>query len=535
MIRRIVVIDAVTVVTATALCLGALAVGSPDAVAVASGASAILTGVLVMVARPRSVVGLLLVAAGGVWFASDLAALPGPAGAVAAQAVYLHRAFLVHATFTPPTARAGSTLRRVGIVATYAICAVPALWSTAAGATAWAGAYAALAVWAAVRAPVRLRRSRTVAAVAAIVLGLAVGGAGVARAVDPGPPTAAASLLVYEVGFVIAAVLLGIGAVVRPRIEPDRVLAMADAEGSLRDALAWAVDDPQLRLSTAEVSAMAGGETSAVGRVRRRVHLDDRSVVEIDLDETVSMDAAAMVTLETAVRINARAAMLRARLADQAELLAQSRRRLLRASDQEESRVESLVADGAGARLRAVADLLRVSADRAGAELTPTIDELRASVRAMEDLLARVRTGIYPRVLDEQGLTAAVDAAARACPVPVSTEIRVDALAPDLERAVYYVVSEALANVAKHSGAAAALVQIVGGDDLVVAVHDDGIGGAPLDARLGGLRDRVAAWGGLLTLSGSPGGGTTVRAEFPLTRGRRVQEEPPTAMRGSAR
>ena len=84
----------------------------------------------------------------------------------------------------------------------------------------------------------------------------------------------------------------------------------------------------------------------------------------------------------------------------------------------------------------------------------------------------------------------------------------------------YYVVSEALANAAKHSGAAAVTVRVLAdGDALTVQVRDDGVGGARLGAGTGllGLKDRVEALGGRFTLHSTPGEGTTVTAQLPLT------------------
>ena len=108
---------------------------------------------------------------------------------------------------------------------------------------------------------------------------------------------------------------------------------------------------------------------------------------------------------------------------------------------------------------------------------------------------------------------------ARRCPVPVELSIAVAGRLPEpVETAGYYVVSEALANVAKHAQAMTAEVHVACCDgSLVIEVADDGVGGADLAAGSGlrGLADRVEALGGRLSVTGPPGVGTAVRAEMP--------------------
>ncbi len=110
---------------------------------------------------------------------------------------------------------------------------------------------------------------------------------------------------------------------------------------------------------------------------------------------------------------------------------------------------------------------------------------------------------------------------ARRCPVPVDLRVHVKERLPEpVEVSTYYVVAEALTNVAKHSRASAVSVVVeVAGEVLRVAVHDDGVGGADLARGTGvvGIKDRVEALGGRIVLYGPPGAGTTLRAELPLT------------------
>jgi len=134
--------------------------------------------------------------------------------------------------------------------------------------------------------------------------------------------------------------------------------------------------------------------------------------------------------------------------------------------------------------------------------------------------------GIAPAILLDRGLVAALSAIAGRCPVPtvVTSTLPEGARLPDaVERAAYFVVAEALANVAKHASAARCEIRVRGegppeAPRLVVEVWDDGAGGARVvpGGGLAGLSGRVEALDGLLTIESPPGGGTLVRAEIPV-------------------
>jgi signal transduction histidine kinase len=127
-----------------------------------------------------------------------------------------------------------------------------------------------------------------------------------------------------------------------------------------------------------------------------------------------------------------------------------------------------------------------------------------------------------PAILVDRGLEAALASVAAGCPVPTTLDSSLapgERLTPAVERAGYFVVVEALANVAKHSGASRAEVRLLRGPSvLAIEVRDDGAGGAVLSpgGGLGGLRDRVAALDGSLALTSPPGGPTELRVELPL-------------------
>jgi PAS domain S-box-containing protein len=202
------------------------------------------------------------------------------------------------------------------------------------------------------------------------------------------------------------------------------------------------------------------------------------------------------------------------------EQLAASRARIVEAGDAERRRLERNLHDGAQQRLIATSLSVRLAArraqdpdlrailDGAGDELAHALEELRELAR-----------GLHPAILSDHGLLAAVEALAQRAPLPVEVEIRLDGRLPEqVEAAAYYVVAEALANVAKYAQASRARVRVHRAHgQALVEVADDGVGGA--DERGGsglrGLVDRVEALGGRLSLASPVGAGTTVRAELP--------------------
>src|SRR5262245_44400769 len=203
--------------------------------------------------------------------------------------------------------------------------------------------------------------------------------------------------------------------------------------------------------------------------------------------------------------------------------LAASRARLVSAADEERRRIERNLHDGAqqrlvsvrvslrlaNARLAADPDAAEALLDGANAELSVAIEELRELAR-----------GIHPAVLTERGLGPAPASLAERAPLPVELEHLEDARLPrSVEAAAYFVVSEALANVAKYARASEVRVR-VGLEDgqAVVEVADDGVGGADPQKGSGlrGLSDRVEALDGHLVIETEPGAGTTVRAEIPV-------------------
>ncbi len=203
--------------------------------------------------------------------------------------------------------------------------------------------------------------------------------------------------------------------------------------------------------------------------------------------------------------------------------LRDARARVIAAADAERRRLERDLHDGAQQRLVALALTLRMAEQRAAkgdesaAELVRQAgEEAGLALTELRDL-AR---GIHPAILTNRGLAAALEDLATRATVPVEVVAAPEQRLPDeIEAAAYFVVSECLANVAKHAQASAAQVDVrVEGGTLRVEVRDDGVGGVDLDGGSGlqGLRDRVGALSGSVAVNSPPGVGTNVLARIPL-------------------
>lgn len=193
-------------------------------------------------------------------------------------------------------------------------------------------------------------------------------------------------------------------------------------------------------------------------------------------------------------------------------------------AEAERRRIERDLHDGAQQRLVALAATLgaarqRLGADPADPEVSEMVgvahDEAKAALGEIRDLVR----GIHPAILDDRGIDAALSAVIARSLVPVELDVQLGERPPAaVESAAYFVVSEALTNVARHSGATRARVSIAQtANRLVVEITDDGHGGADPSKGTGlaGLRERVAGMGGTSELLSPPGGPTTIVVELP--------------------
>jgi signal transduction histidine kinase len=204
--------------------------------------------------------------------------------------------------------------------------------------------------------------------------------------------------------------------------------------------------------------------------------------------------------------------------------LAASRARVVAAADTARRRIEQDLHDGAQQPLIALAVRLRAARAAVPPEfggLGAELDRALAMATGALEELREIARGIHPAVLAKGGLRMALKALARRSPVRVDLEVRADGRLPEpIEVSAYYLVAEALTNVAKHARASTVGVEAeVVGDLLRVTVRDDGAGGACLagGSGLAGLKDRVEALGGRIVLHSPRGAGTSLLAELPLT------------------
>jgi signal transduction histidine kinase len=204
--------------------------------------------------------------------------------------------------------------------------------------------------------------------------------------------------------------------------------------------------------------------------------------------------------------------------------LATSRGRIVAATDQARRRIERDLHDGAQQRLVHTVVALKLAqqalggADGEAAELVS--DALENLERGIDEI-RELAHGIHPRILSSGGLGPALKAITDRSPIAVRLDLRTDArLGERVEVTAYYVVSEALTNVAKHANASSVevAVDVIDGD-LRLSISDDGVGGADPTRGSGlvGLKDRIEAVGGALTIQSRVGQGTRLLVEIPRT------------------
>ncbi len=198
-----------------------------------------------------------------------------------------------------------------------------------------------------------------------------------------------------------------------------------------------------------------------------------------------------------------------------------ARARTLAAADEERRRVVRDLHDGAQQRLVHTVVLIKLAqqalerGDReAQALLEEALDQALGATSELRDL-AR---GVVPPMLRRGGLQAGVELLAERSPVPVAVAVAIGRLPAAVEATAYFVIAEALTNVAKHARAQrTAVTAALDGDVLRVQIDDDGIGGADAGGSgLIGLADRVNALDGTLDVTAAPGGGTRVAATIPV-------------------
>ncbi len=253
------------------------------------------------------------------------------------------------------------------------------------------------------------------------------------------------------------------------------------------------------------------------------VELEGQRVGAIVHDISLAATPGTLGSVAAAAGLAVQNERLEAALSARLEELRRSRARIVEAGLAERRRLERNLHDGAQQRLVALSLTLRMAqgkirkAPERAEELVGAAQE--ELTRALEELRELAR-GIHPAVLSDRGLQAAVEALAVRSPLPVRVvEVPGERLPEPVEAAAYFVIAEALTNVAKYADANEATVAVRRQNgNALVEVRDDGVGGADpaRGSGLHGLADRVGALDGSLSLDSPPGAGTILRAQIPV-------------------
>ena len=374
-----------------------------------------------------------------------------------------------------------------------------------------------------------------------LALVLVTGGAGLglllaAAVVDRSFPAAGRSLgwaAFVAFGAVPLAVLAG---TLRSRLERASIaelvrdLDTARTPGALRDALRRALGDPTVRL--AYWVSETRGFVDIRGRpfelpwegsshVATMVDRDGRRVAAIVHDESLRDSPELLDAVTSAAGLALENERLHAELRAHVDDLRESRARIVEAGDAERRRLERNLHDGAQQRLVAMSLHLRLVEAKLRTDpegVAPLVAEVRDQLTEALDELRELARGIHPAILTDRGLGPALETVAARSTVPVRLSVTAERLPAPAEAAIYYIVSEALTNVAKYAQASSVIVEVARTDErAVVAIADDGVGGADPSRGTGlrGLADRVAALDGRLHVDSAPSRGTRIHADIP--------------------
>ena len=539
---------------------------SPDwygaLVYIVPGSSFVLAGLIAWSLRPRNRVGLLMIGVGVGLLAGD-ASLQHSVGKVSPAAEVLldfvsplWAVVLIHLLLAFPGGRLVSRLDRVVVRSFYAVVPLAALLAVIAG-------YPVLGQ---ISQPVFDLKVPAAGSIylACLVIGSALvirrwflGGHARRRSMSPVfwpmvPITVffllstvavlRGSVTVLAAVFPLLLVALPVGCLIgllRTELDMSSVgglvvkLSGGLAPEQLQPALAQALHDPSL-----EVAYWLPAQEWFADLEGRRIELptadaeravsvlgDPTSPVAALVYDSSLVDEGQLVdTAAAAVHMALQNARLQVQLRAQLEEVRQSRARLVEAADSERQRVERDLHDGAQQQL--VTLLLSLQDTKAEAmrhsdfETATLIDANISELRQALDELRELARGIHPTLLTQAGLVPAIKSLTERCPIPVELigELGDARLAPPLEAALYFVVSEAITNAVKYSKGRRMCVSLGRRSGLaIVEVSDDGVGGADLSVGRGlrGLTDRVAAVGGRLIIKSDHTSGTTIHAEVP--------------------
>jgi signal transduction histidine kinase len=480
--------------------------------------------------------GALMTATGFAWFAANFTATGvGAINWLSEHALYLHRGPLVQLVLTYPRGTPAGRIERVAVAAGYGAGVITSIWLSKQATLVLAGLLVVVAARGYLRAVGHDRRARLYTVQASALLGVVLAGIAAVRLAFPTQPTEP-TRLAYEATLCVLAISLLAGLMRTPwerAAVTDLVVELGETRSAnLRDALARALGDPSLSVGywlpeqdayvdtsgrRLDLPSPSADENRRVTRIDR----DGQPLVALVHDPGVLEDPGLVEAVAAAARLAAANARLQADVRAQVDEVAASRRRLVHAGDEERRRLEERLSGGAERRLSGVLDRLDhvlegrhpddetiAKVGRAQTQLAQTLSELR-----------ELAAGLHPRELALGGLPGALASLAERSPVAVRVTAPPERLPAEIEETLYFVCSEALANVAKYASASFVDVGVAVIDARVrLDIEDDGIGGADPTRGTGlrGLADRVEALGGSFMVESPPGGGTRLSAELPL-------------------
>jgi signal transduction histidine kinase len=332
----------------------------------------------------------------------------------------------------------------------------------------------------------------------------------------------------YGFLFALIAAELYAGRVLR-RLVGDalRRPSLGDLQGMLRGPLG----DPGLRLGfrnpTRSGWVDADGGVLAPGKGQRLTEFErDRLAVAIVHDVQLAEDPELLGTAAEIALLALEHTELEAAQKESLRYLADSRARLVKASDRERRKLERDLHDGAQARLTSIQIRLELAREMAADErLAEELDAIGLDASAAIHELRSLSHGIYPTVLRSRGLVAALRSLAMRATIPIAvTDGGIGRCSAAVEAAIYFCCAEAVQNAIKHAGPGATVSIDLGRDHAGIrfAIADDGVGMSESAVGKGdglvGMRDRIGAVGGELEISSAPGCGTTLRGRIPASR-----------------
>jgi signal transduction histidine kinase len=491
-------------------------------------------GLVAWIWRPESGTGPLLILVGFTWFLGTFAG-SGQAryATFGAALVTLHRGPLVHALLSYPNGRLERRTEQVAVAVAYALSAYAGIGATPAVGIVLAAIVLAVGARRFFETVGPLRRARAVAAAASGAFAAVLFFSALTRLGGAGTSLDRAVLWAYMV--VLAGIALGLTLDLRfaPWLRATVTglvvdLGEAANAGTLRERLASALGDRSLvlgfRLPDSGSYVDEGGREVELPEEdgERRVTIvrhDGEPIAALVHNAEVLASPDLLDSVAAAARIAVANARLHVEVLRQVDELEASRRRLVEAGDAERRRLERELREGAQRRLDRAEVLLCDAAGGADGGVATMLIETQTRLEQTRSELREFARGIHPRALTAGGLSAALPELVERAAVPVELHVAETRYPEPVEAAVYFVCSEALANLGKYAQASAAALEVSEqGGSLVLTVSDDGKGGASTEKGSGlrGLADRVEALGGRLVVTSPPGHGTRLVAKVPL-------------------